>query len=191
ELSTISGVSSWQISRIEYGLFTKMPIEILLKLAKALQVSPPDLLSKFINPTVKQEENNISLQKYNSLQAEYKNLQAQMAQTREDLLKEFQNQVIEAIESWLIQWPTVIAATKKNPNLTAIKILPLVNPIENLLKQWGLEAIGTVGAEIPYDPTIHQLMSGIVEPGEMVMVRYVGYRQAERLIYRCRVTPVH
>jgi len=32
--------------------------------------------------------------------------------------------------------------------------------MEQLLQQWGLEAIAPVGAELSYDPQLHQLLEG-------------------------------
>jgi len=40
-----------------------------------------------------------------------------------------------------------------------------------------VEAIAPVGAELSYDPQLHQLL-GRAQPGERVKVRYTGYCQA-------------
>jgi molecular chaperone GrpE (heat shock protein) len=53
-----------------------------------------------------------------------------------------------------------------------------------------VEAIAPVGAEIPYDPQLHQLMEGNPQLGEIVKVRYTGYRQGDKLLYRAKVSPV-
>ncbi|MGC1395795.1 MAG: hypothetical protein WA828_16180, partial [Coleofasciculaceae cyanobacterium] len=63
-------------------------------------------------------------------------------------------------------------------------------PVEQLMQEWGVEAIASVGSEIPYDPQWHQLMDGTAAPGEMVKVRYVGYKTAEKLLYRAKVSPI-
>ena len=67
-----------------------------------------------------------------------------------------------------------------------------MKPITELLKQWNVETNATVGETVPYDPQVHQLLegSGDVEPGDIVMVRYLGYRQGETLLYRAKVSPV-
>ena len=69
------------------------------------------------------------------------------------------------IESWLLQWPTAATAVRQNPQLPAERLLSLVEPVEQLLTQWNVEAIATVGEEMPYDPQYHQLMKGIAQPG--------------------------
>lgn len=59
------------------------------------------------------------------------------------------------------------------------------------MQEWGVEAIASVGSEIPYDPQWHQLMDGTALPGELVRVRYTGYRLADnKLLYRAKVSPI-
>jgi molecular chaperone GrpE (heat shock protein) len=94
------------------------------------------------------------------------------------------------LESWLLQWPTVIHAVEQNPDLPASRLVPLVQPVQNLLEQWGIAAIAPVGAEIPFDPQQHQLMNGTAAPGELVKVRYTGFRRGDTLLYRAKVSPV-
>jgi molecular chaperone GrpE (heat shock protein) len=67
-------------------------------------------------------------------------------------------------------------------------LVKLVYPLENLLKQWQIEPISFVGAEIPFDPQLHQLLEGNADSGDLVKVRYVGYRQGEKLLYRAKVS---
>ncbi|ACK67289.1 transcriptional regulator, XRE family [Rippkaea orientalis PCC 8801] len=195
QLSEISGVSQWQLNRLLVGLILKMPLETLVNIAKALQVSLEQLLNEFAgehtssSSSLGQQENPQELE---SLKREYQSLQDQLDQQKQILEKEFQQSSLEVLESWLLQWPTAAVVAKKNPQLSAVKLLPLVKPITELLKQWNVETNATVGEKVPYDPQIHQLLegSGEVEPGDMVMVRYVGYCQGEKLLYRAKVSPV-
>ncbi len=124
------------------------------------------------------------------LQAEYQRLQARLHSQTETLQQEFQQTSLAILESWLIQWPTIAYAVQQNPQLPASKVLPLVRPVEQLVSSWGVVAIAPVGAEVPFDPQAHQLMEGMAEPGDRVRVRYTGYRQGDRLLYRAKVSPV-
>jgi molecular chaperone GrpE (heat shock protein) len=74
--------------------------------------------------------------------------------------------------------------------LAAVKLLPLVRPIEQLLQKWEVEEIAPVGAEVAYDPQLHQLLEGTAQPGEKVKVRYTGYHQGDKLLYRAKVSPI-
>ncbi|WP_072621987.1 helix-turn-helix domain-containing protein [Spirulina major] len=97
---------------------------------------------------------------------------------------------LHILEPWLLQWPTVVAAVTKNPDLPASKIIPLVKPLERLLDHWQVKAIAPIGSEQPYDPTIHELMDGTATPGAIVRIRYAGYYHGEALLYRAKVSPV-
>jgi molecular chaperone GrpE (heat shock protein)/DNA-binding Xre family transcriptional regulator len=192
ELSEIGGISELQLTRLRYGLLPKMQVETILKLAAALQVSVDQLIATFGSQSIPPigipaKETSTAL---TSLKEEYKQLQKQLEQQKESLNQEFQQTSLQTLESWLLQWPTAEAAVEKNPQLPAERLLPLVKPVEKLIQQWGLEAIGFVGEEIPYDPQWHELMKGIAQPGETVKIRYVGYKQGDKLLYRAKVSPV-
>ncbi len=181
-LSQKAGISEQQIRRLRQGEVGQMRLETLQKLSQALQVSITDLLTTFLEG----EENTPNA----ALQHEYQRLQSQLVQQREDLWQEFQQTSLQTLEPWLLQWSAAAYAAQQNPQLSAAKLLPLMRPIEQLLQQWSIEAIGFVGNEIPYDPQRHQLMSGTAEPGTLVRVRYVGYQQHDRLLHRVKVSPV-
>ena len=196
ELSYTSGVSELQIRRLQYGLIYKISVETLVKLAVALQISIEQMLDKFTRPMESlsdSEETTDSTpqQSVQFWQQEYQQLKLEMTQQAETLSSEFQYSSIQAIESWLIQWPTAIAAIVKNPELPAAKLIPLVKPVEHLVKQWGIETISEVGAELPFNPQWQELMSGSAEPGTMVKVRYVGYKQGDKILYKAKVSPVN
>ncbi|WP_096595347.1 nucleotide exchange factor GrpE [Calothrix sp. NIES-2098] len=205
-LSRAAGVSERQILRLRQGKVEQMRVDILLKLSQALQIELDELIVTFsaISPTsqlekIKPEKQQQSvlknteqelLRQIADLQQEYERSQLALEQQRELLQQEFQQTSLQLLESLLLQWPTAAQKAQENPQLAAIKIVPLVQkPLEKLLQAWGVEAIASVGAEIPYDPQWHQLMEGSAQPGGIVKVRYVGYCQGEKLLYRAKVSP--
>jgi transcriptional regulator with XRE-family HTH domain len=181
-LSRAADVSEWQVKQLSKGQAAKMRVESLHKLAQALQVPMVELVAQF-------SELAIAPPTSPSLQQEYQRLQLQLDQQQETLQQEFQSTSLQILESWLIQYPTAAYAAQQK-DVPASRLLPLMRPVEQLIKTWGLEAIAPVGAEIPYDPQIHQLMEGNAEVGDRVRVRYTGYRQGENLLYRAKVSPV-
>lgn len=185
QLSRISGVSEKQLRRLRQGQVSQLRVETLLKLSQALKVSVSELLKTFTTPDVEESPETLT-----ALKQEYQRLQQQMAQQREVLLQEFQQSSLQVLESWLIQWPTAAYAAQQNQQLPAVRLLPLVRPVEQLLEQWRVEAIAPVGTELPYDPQLHQLMEGTAQPGELVRVRYTGYRLESKLLYRAKVSPI-
>ncbi|MBD2206386.1 nucleotide exchange factor GrpE [Calothrix sp. FACHB-1219] len=206
-LSHAAGVSERQILRLRQGKVAQMRVDILLKLSQVLQISLDELVVRFskLAPDIVLNQDNQErkrhsvpsnteqelLQKISELKNEYERSQLALQQQRERLLQEFQQQSLQYLESLLLQWPTAAHKAAENPQLAAIKIVPLVQkPLDKLLQEWGIEAIASVGAELPYDPQFHQSMEGNLQPGERVKVRYIGYRQGDRLLYRAKVSPV-
>lgn len=189
-LSQIAGVSEWQVTQLRRGQASQMRVAPLHQLSQALQISLAELLTTFTTLTITPNHPVIS-PGFEQLQQEYQRLQTQLDQQREQLQQEFQRSSLQLIESWLIQFPTAACAAQQNSDIPAIRILPLLRPLEQLLKAWNVEAIAPVGAEIPYDPQHHQLMEGTAQPGDQVKVRYTGYYQGEKLLYRAKVSLVH
>jgi molecular chaperone GrpE (heat shock protein) len=209
-LGRVAQVSDWQIRQLRQGQAERMRVEALHKVAQVLHVPLAQLLKNFsdgygdfedaVPDTVADVPDTVSsADTLNAgvvtahalhLQQEYDRLQIQVDQQRQVLQQEFQQNCLRSLESWLIQFPTLIDAVQKNPQLPAKNFLPFMRPLEQLLQDWGVEAIASVGAEIPYDPQIHQLLEGRAELGDRVRVRYIGYHQGEKLLYRAKVSRV-
>lgn len=186
-LSCAAGVSERQILRLRRGEMQQMRVDTLFKLAEALQIPLTDLLASFSQPK------NTTLSKVDdrtidTLRQEYQRLQLQLEQQRQTLLQEFQRSSLQTLESWLLQWPTAAYKAQENPQISATKLLPLMRPIQQLLQQWGVKAVAQVGEKVPYNPQLHQLLEGNAKPGEIVLVRYAGYLQGDRLLYRAKVS---
>ncbi|MEH2440804.1 nucleotide exchange factor GrpE [Nostoc sp.] len=193
-LSRAAGVSERQILRLRQGKLEQMRVEVLLKLSLILQMPLSELVVTFSTGELLQNKTasiQELLQEIADLKKEYQRSQLQLEQQREILVQEFQQSTLQLLESLLLQWPTAAQKAQENPQLAAVKIVPLVQkPLEKLLQAWGVEAIAPVGAELPYDPQLHQLMEGTSQPGETVKVRYTGYLQGEKLLHRAKVSPV-
>lgn len=188
-LSRAAGISERQLLRLRRGEVEQMRVDVLLKLSLVLHVSLSELVTTFSATSsdimgMKLEEVQIA-----ELKKEYERLQLQLNNQQQELRQDFQQSSLQLLESLLLQFPTAAHKAKENPQLPAVNILPLVEkPLSRLLEQWGVEAIASVGASIPYDPRLHQLMEGYAQPGEIVKVRYIGYCQGEKLLYRAKVS---
>jgi molecular chaperone GrpE (heat shock protein)/DNA-binding Xre family transcriptional regulator len=198
-LSRVSGASERQILRLRQGKVEQMRVDVLLKLSQALQITLDEIVVSFSGLSINQELNQPGLptteqellQQIAELKTEYERSRLALEQQRDTLQQEFQQTSWQILESLLLQWPTAAHKAQENPQLAAIKIVPLVQkPLEKLLQTWGIEAIATVGTEVPYNPQWHQLMEGNAQPGNLVKVRYTGYRQGEKLLYRAKVSPL-
>jgi transcriptional regulator with XRE-family HTH domain len=190
----VAKVARLQLIRIQQGLILNLSLGAIARIAQALNVSVDSLLQTFVEqPQVSSDQAVTSSQQDDALIAcrqEYQKLQQEMTQLQQALLVEFQQASLETIESWLLQWPTAATAVRQNPQLPASKLLSLVEPVEQLVKHWNVSTIATVGEELPYDPQNHQLMKGAAQAGELVKVRYVGYKQGDKLLHKAKVSPV-
>lgn len=138
-LSRQAGVSEYQVLRLRQGKLEQMRLDTLLKLSKALQVPLSELLSTFLESSIEYQAPQHS-QEIADLKKEYERSQLQLQQQREILQQEFQQSSLQLLEPLLLQWPTVAQKARENPELAAVKIVPLVEkPLEKLLQAWGIE----------------------------------------------------
>jgi molecular chaperone GrpE (heat shock protein) len=181
-LARSGGTSIHTINKIRTGKLGLLSWQTIVNLSNALQISPIEFIEIFGDGSLRSDRQELA-----SIKQEYTRLQHQLEQQREILQAEFQSQSLQILESFLTYFPTAKHAAANNPDFPATKIFPLVGAIERLLTQWGVRAIGAVGGEIPYDPQYHQLIEGTAKLGELVTVRYVGYQQGDKLLFRAKV----
>ncbi len=186
-LSDRTGISRRAIDTIRKGNAATLRYADLAKLAAVLQIEVTEVIAKFINDASNLESPNLAIA---ALREEYQRLQQKLEQQKLELRSQFERETIQQLESLILQLPSAAHAAKQNPNMLAKNILPLLRPIDVLLQKWGITAIGAVGAEVNYDARKHQLMEGSdqIKEGDMAIVRYVGYMQGEKLLYRARVS---
>jgi molecular chaperone GrpE (heat shock protein) len=184
-LCNVAGISRRQLLKIRKGEVKQVKVETLINISKALNTTLDYLIRELSAPEQELETSNITETKsdnLNHISEESKRLQ----QINE---QKFQQSCLEILESLLLQFPTAAHKARENPQLAAINILPLVEkPLERLLQVWGIEAIAQVGEEVFYNPQLHQAMEGNIQPNQIVKVRYVGYQQQGKLLYRAKVS---
>jgi molecular chaperone GrpE (heat shock protein) len=182
ELYRSTGISAHTINQLRSGNLDTLRWASIVKISQTFQISTSELIKIFGESQTRSQAQSIE-----SLQQEYQQLQQQFQQQRETLQSEFQSQSLQTIESFLTYFPTAKHAAINNPDFPASKLFPLVGSIDRLIQSWGVTVIGTVGFRVAYDPRWHQLIEGIASLNELVTVRYVGYRQGEKLIFRAKV----
>ncbi|MEI6332283.1 MAG: nucleotide exchange factor GrpE [Pseudanabaena sp. ELA645] len=186
-LSDRTGVSRRAIDTLRKGNAATLRYADLAKIAEVLQIEVTELIVTCITLSSNSESPNSEIA---SLREEYQRLQNQLAHQKQDLRSQFEQEVIQQLESLILQLPSAAYAAQTNPNMLAKNILPLLRPINSLLQKWGITAIGAVGGQIAYDAQKHEFMDGSeqIEEGDLAIVRYVGYMQNEKLLYRARVS---
>jgi transcriptional regulator with XRE-family HTH domain len=194
-LSDRTGVSRRAIDTLRKGNAATLRYADLAKIAEILQIELTELIATCIklSPNPESPNSQDPNPEITSLREEYQHLQNQLAHQKQDLRSQFEREVIQQLESLILQLPSAAYAAQTNPNMLAKNILPLLRPIDVLLQKWGITAIGAVGAQVTYDPQKHEFIDGNdqgdqIEEGDMAIVRYVGYMQNEKLLYRARVS---
>ncbi|MFQ4136567.1 helix-turn-helix domain-containing protein [Nodosilinea sp. PGN35] len=191
-LSQTSGVSRSAIDSLRQGQVGRLRVEVLQRLGQALGLSLETLVDKFsLNPSQPGGGSGAeAMAQVKALRQECDRLQTQLTTQAATVRQQVQQEAIAQLEPWLVQWPTAAHAAQQKADLPAQKLLPLLRPVETLVQSWGLTPIETVGAEVAYDPQIHQPKAGVLSPGQPGRVSHVGYRQGDRLLYRAKVTPI-
>ncbi|WP_448564851.1 helix-turn-helix domain-containing protein [Trichothermofontia sp.] len=201
-LGELAGVSRGQIRRLRQGRVGEMPLAVLVRLSRSLQMPLSDFLETFTLPELRAELSPVNpphpsaspsapatalAVQLAAYEREYGILQAQLMQQQQLLLAQFQRDSLDILEPWLRSWPRAEAAVANTPDLPARNLLKLANPVKQLVHHWGVETIGAIGAIVPFDPQLHQVQGGTAQPGDLVEIASVGYRQGDRLLWRAEV----
>ncbi|HSM80381.1 MAG TPA: helix-turn-helix domain-containing protein [Nodosilinea sp.] len=193
-LSQASGVTPAALRRLRQGHIAQLRVATLQQLSHTLGLSLDALVAAFSPaapaPAGDGDTGAQTRRQEQALRQECERLQTQLTAQATTLRQQVQQEAIAQLEPWLVQWPTAAHAAQQKPDLPAHKLIPLVRPVEALVQSWGLTAIAAVGAEVPFDPQLHQPRQGNPTPGQLVRVTHVGYRQGDRLLYRAKVSPV-
>ncbi|MGB5962138.1 MAG: molecular chaperone GrpE [Coleofasciculaceae cyanobacterium] len=122
-------------------------------------------------------------------------LRTECLQLREALQKqgvevenELQETVFQKLQTLLTNYPTVRQLVEFKPELPAKNIISLFTSLDNLIESWGYEPIGKVWEKVSYNPQLHQADLSDIEVGELVYVRFVGYRKGDRILAPAKVS---
>ena len=179
ELYRSTGTSAHTINKLRSGEIRTLQLQVLVKISSVLQITVNELIERFGDGSILESEHR----SISTIKQEYQQLQSQFEQQRSTLTSEFQSQSLQTLESYLTYFPAAKHAAQNNPDFPASKLLPLLGSIDRLISQWGVTIIGEIGGTVNYDPRWHQLIEGSANPDELVIVRYLGYRQHDKLIF--------
>lgn len=187
-LSALTGISRRAIDKLRSGQAADLKYADLCKLAQVLQIDLAQLVRDFIENSTESSPPQ-SQSEIENLRQECQYLQQKIEEQAQEMRSQFQQETIQQLESLILQLPSAASAAQNNPQMLAKNILPLLRPLDLLLQKWGIQAIGLVGEETSYDSQKHQLIEGssLIDQGDRVVIRYVGYTQGEKLLYRARV----
>ncbi len=116
-------------------------------------------------------------------------LRNSLEQQTEQVQQDTQVATFEHVQMLLTQYPSVRRMVESKPDLPARNVIAMLTSLDNLLQAWGYEAIGNPWESVPYDPQLHQADRDDLQPGEFVYIRFVGYRQGDRILIPAKVSP--
>jgi transcriptional regulator with XRE-family HTH domain len=176
-----AGLDRRTLGRLRTGAWRSVRPTSLEKAARALGLGVGELVERLEGRTAVPEWREAA----SEWREEYDRLARRLAEAEVAQAELWNRRFFTALETFLVQWPTVRAAAERNPDLSATTVLDLLLPLEEFLREAGFEAIGSPGDQTHFDPTVHQGV-GLV-PGQPVRVRTVGYRYRGELLVRARV----
>ncbi|MGB2923736.1 MAG: helix-turn-helix transcriptional regulator [Limnothrix sp.] len=208
-LARLAGVSERTLYRLQHGLIHTFPIATVVQLAQCLQLSVDQFLVAFLPQAIKPinylpdtvpataledlaqapAEPEIDPAVVENLKAEYQRLETELATQSETLKHQWQEESLDILEAWLLQWSAAADAAKNNDKFPAKTLVTLARPMTELIENWQVTPISEVGEIVEYDPQLHQLVKGDfeVQPGDPVMIQNVGYYWGDRLLHRAKV----
>ncbi len=88
----------------------------------------------------------------------------------------------------LIQYKTLQRIIEVNPYLPALELIPLLAVLDSVANYCHLEPIGEVWQQVEFNPQYHQPDNAQIQPGQLVYVRYIGYRTGNKIHVPAKVS---
>jgi molecular chaperone GrpE (heat shock protein) len=123
-----------------------------------------------------------------ALRQQCQRLQAQLDAQEEQAIAQVRRETFDTLQSLLTQYPSAAKMVAHQPVFPARHLMALLTPLDQLLAQWGYDRIGDPWDRIDFDPQQHQPDEDDIAPGELVYVRFVGYRQGDRILCPAKVS---
>lgn len=194
-LAEKSGLSSLRLRQIRRGELRALKVCDLAKLARALNWSTVELNHKMgiLSRPLNRDTQELSPEKSDAREIEQ--LRQQCLRLREELKQQksqigadFRDSTFEQLQTLLTNYPTARQIAQAKPDLPAKNLTSLFTPLDNLVESWGYQRIGSAWEQVSYDPQLHQPDTDEMKEGEQVYVRFVGYRDGDRIVCPAKVS---
>lgn len=194
QLAQKAGISTLRLRQIRSGSVGHIPWGELRQLALALNWSMGELEQKLgleplptpseISPVVGQSNSELETR----LREQCQRLREELETQKSQLWEHFCQSTFEELQTLLTNYPTAAEMARIKPDLPAKNLTALFATLDNLLENWGYEPIGQPWESVAYNPQFHQGDCDDMQPGEVVYIRFVGYRQGDRILSPAKVS---
>ncbi len=179
-LQQLSGLTTEQVNQVRMGNLDGLSLGQVQQLASSLECSLDDFLDLYGLSTARQDNQ--------ALRQEGLRLQTALHEQRQSLVDEWQRTTFAQLQPLLSNYPSIRHMIQIKPDLPAKHLMSLFSSLDTLLHQWGYEAIGVVWSQVAYDPQLHQPDQPDINPGELVYVRFVGYKTGQDILCPAKVS---
>lgn len=131
---------------------------------------------------------DLKLTKIEELKQQCQRLRQELQQQSQLSKIETNRAIFERLQTLLTNYPTACMVAQTKPDLPAKNLVALFTPLENLLSSWGYQSIGQPWEQIAYNPQLHQPDNDGMIEGELVYIRFVGYRDGDKILVPAKVS---
>lgn len=196
-----TGLSSANLWLLRDGNTSNLTLNELNQVAKTLAIPLGDFLDK-LGLSIENAELETRRQECQQLQYKLQQLgqekeklfqegvrlNQQLQQQQVDLSDEIRAATFERLQTLLSNYPSINKMVELKPELPAKDLISVFAPLDNLLKEWGYETIGTPWEQVTYNPQIHQPDASDIVEGELVYIHFVGYQHQGKILFPAKVS---
>jgi DNA-binding Xre family transcriptional regulator/molecular chaperone GrpE (heat shock protein) len=187
DLAAQAGLTRFGLRLVRRGDVKNLSLEQLRRLATVLNLNFQEFDRNFAAlPTSTTEATDAT--EIAELRQQCLRLREELQQQKTQLTIDFRNATFEQLQTLLTNYPSARKMAEAKPDLPAKNLSALFTPLENLLKSWNWEMIGSAWEQVTYNPQLHQPDVEDITEGELVYVRFVGYRDGERILAPAKVS---
>ncbi|MDY6786231.1 MAG: molecular chaperone GrpE [Cyanobacteriota bacterium] len=139
-------------------------------------------------PEAENEPTDALRSEIEELQGQCRHLRDELQQQSSVLRDDFRAETFAQLQSLLVSYPTARCMARSKPSWPAKNLVSLFSSLEQLIQSWDYDYIGQVWEQVPYDPQLHQPDAEDIAPGELVYIRFVGYRDGDRIFCPAKVS---
>lgn len=186
DLGKKAGLSRFAVRLVRRGEVRQLTVEQMRRLATVLNLNVQEIdrtLGEL--PTSTPATNSAEVEE---LKQQCLRLREELQQQKTQLTDDFRRATFEQLQTLLTNYPAARKMAESNPNLRARNLVALFTPLENLLSSWEFETIGSAWEQVAYNPQLHQPDVEDITEGELVYIRFVGYREGERILVPAKVS---